>query len=150
MGYNIEETHGKMELMEPTAQYHQERTSPTCSKPKTRLVAISTSHHLVSTRPLAALVASKSLAALESPYHFLLLPVITLYLPGTGTREAIGYALFLLLVMMIQFYGFVWFEFLYYTSRNFKLVNLYLPLFCFELLCIPRILSLCLLPSSTW
>lgn len=85
MAYSTEGIHGRMVFMEPTAQSHQGETSHTYSKQRTKLVAISTSHRSVSTRPLELLAPSESGAVRGYLYLFLHLPEIFIYLRVTGS-----------------------------------------------------------------
>lgn len=90
MVYNKGETHGKMEFMAQLVQFHLGKTSLIPSKQKTKLVVISTSHHLLCTRQLGDMVPSESIVVLEFQYLSLHLLMISLYLLETCTREVTG------------------------------------------------------------
>lgn len=87
MAYSRERIHGWMDCPEQPVRSHLGEASLMFSKRKTRLVAISTSHHLDSTRLLVHLVASEFGVVLVFLYPSLLLLGTSLYLLGTGSRR---------------------------------------------------------------
>lgn len=93
MGYNRGGTHGRMDSLAQHVLSHRERTSPTCSKWRTKSVAISTFHHLASTKLLEHLVASEFGAVLGFLYLSLLLLASSQYLLVIGSREITMYVL---------------------------------------------------------